>query len=335
MRAVQVVSPGKAVFVEAPIPQMAPGKALVRTLLLSLCGSDVHMLHYHPPEEYPFGVGSSGHEMVGVVEAIDAPEAGVKVGDVALVLAPEQQAMSEYYLADVENVLVLPPGRPLEHFLMAQQLGTVIYACRRLPNVVGMDAVVIGQGSAGLFFDAMLRRMGARQIIGLDVQEARVAAGLKFGATHTFNDALVDPLEQIKKLTGGKLADVVIEAVGEIEAINLAPDLVKVGGHVLYFGVPRGPHVIEFNFWNLFRKYCHTTSSGGSALEPGRASFRMALDLIVGGEIDVAPMITHRFSFDQVMEAYELARTRGDGVIKIVIEMPGYTTRSSGCSNTE
>ena len=323
MRAVQIVAPGKAEFVEAPRPTLKPGYALVRTMLLSLCGSDVHLLHYAPPKEYPFAVGTTGHEMIGVVEAVDAPESPIKVGDVALTLAPYQEAMAEYLLASAEDVLVLPSGKPIEHLLMAQQLGTVIYACKRLPNVMGKDAVVIGQGSAGLFFDAMLRRMGAERVIGLDVKEARVAAGLKLGATHTVNNSQADALQAVEEITDGKLADVVIEAAGEVDAINLTPQLVKVGGHLLFFGVPRARD-FEFDFWTLFRKYCYTTTSGASAFEPGRKSFRMALDLIAQGEIDVSPMLTHRFPFERVLEAYELARTRDDRVIKVVIEMPGF-----------
>jgi L-iditol 2-dehydrogenase len=323
MRAVQVIAPGRAEFVEAPMPTLKSGHALVRTMLVSLCGSDVHTVYHAPKGEYPFPIGTSGHEMIGVVEAVDAPGSHIKVGDVALTLVPYKEAMAEYFLAPVEDVLVLPGGRPLEHFLMAQQLGTVIYACKRLPNIMGKDAVVIGQGSAGLFFDAILRRMGARRVIGLDVKGARVAAGLEFGATFTVNTAQTGALPAVEEITEGRLADVVIEAAGEIETINLTAHLAKVGGHLLYFGIPRAT-TFDFDFWAFFHKYCYTTTSGDSAFEPGRKSFWQALDLIAKGEIDVSPMLTHRFPFEQVLEAYELARTRDDGVIKVVIEMPGY-----------
>jgi threonine dehydrogenase-like Zn-dependent dehydrogenase len=165
--------------------------------------------------------------------------------------------------------------------------------------------------------------MGAERVIGLDVVEARVAAGLKFGATHVVNNAQVEALEAVLEITDGRLADVVVEAAGDVAATNLALQLVKVGGHLLFFGVPKAP-TFNFDFLTLFLKYCHTTSAGGAASEAGRTSFRAALDLIARGVIDVSPMLTHRFSFERVMETYELARTREDGVIKVVIEMPGY-----------
>jgi threonine dehydrogenase-like Zn-dependent dehydrogenase len=323
MRAVRVVSPGKIEFVEVPEPVLQPGHALVRPLILSLCGSDVHMVYYSDKSEYPFPLGTSGHEIIGVVEAIDAPGYNIKPGDVALTLMPYQDGMAELLLTPADQILVLPEGRPWDQMLMAQQLGTVVYALKRVKNFLGHDVAVLGQGSAGLFFNAMCRRMGARRIVGIDIVQARVDAATKMGATHGVNATVEDPIKAVERITDGKMADFVVEAVGEVDAINQAAHLVKVGGQLLYFGVPRATE-FTFDFWTLFRKYCYTTSSGASGFEPGKPSFYMALDLIASGAIDVCCMITHRFAFEQVMDAYELARTRDEGAIKVVIEMPFY-----------
>ena len=321
MRAVQVLAPGRAEFVDTPIPELKPGHALVRTRQLSLCGSDVHMLHYAPAEHYPFPPGTSGHEMVGVVEAVDAPGSGIEVGNVALTLAPGHCAMAEYYLAPVEHVLPLPPGKPSEQLLQAQQLGTVIYACKRLPNVLGLDVAVIGQGSAGLWFDVMLRRMGARRVMGLDLQEHRLAAAHLYGATHTINARTSDPIQAVKEILGGDLPDVVVEAAGEEDAIKMAVGLARAQGDVLFFGVPRMQYV-TFDYRALFFKYLRMISVCDASSETNQASTRQALDLIASGQIDVAPVLTHTFPFDQVMDAYELQRTPNEGAIKIVVEMP-------------
>lgn len=321
MLASQVVAPGKAVVVEAPEPTLKPGHAVVRTKLVSLCGSDVFVLNYAPPDHYPRPLGTTGHEMVGIVEEIDEAGAnGVQPGTPALVLSPDHTAMTELYLTPVQFILPLPPGKPLDHFLMGQQLGTVIYSCKRLPNIVGKDAVVIGQGSAGLFFDAMLRRLGARTVIGLDLMPARVAAGLRFGATQTVRNDNGQALEAVRDLTGGRLADVVIEAAGEVSAINLAAHLVKTGGHIHFFGIPRA-WMFTFDYGAFFRKFCNTTAQSDTAREPGHTSTRQALEMIGGGQIDVTPMLTHRFPFARLMDAYTLARTMEDGVIKTVVEL--------------
>ncbi len=323
MRAVQCGAAGEPRFIETPKPELKPGYALVKTLLVSLCGSDVHMVYYEPPARYPFPPGTSGHEMIGVVEAVDAPGFALAPGDVALTMAPYHTAMAEYFLAPAEHVLVLPPGKPLEHLLMAQQLGTVIYASQRLPSLINKDVAIIGMGSAGLFFAAMCRRLGAARVIALDIVAHRAAAAARFGATHAIHNTTDNAMRAVEEITGGQMADVVIEAAGEADAINLAPALVRTGGHILFFGIPRA-YGFAFDYEMFFRKYCTTTSIAGAAFEPGLKSSRAALDLVASGAIDVTPLLTHRLPFDRVPEGYQLARDRSDGAIKVVIEMPGY-----------
>ncbi|MBX3011562.1 MAG: zinc-binding dehydrogenase [Caldilineaceae bacterium] len=322
MRAVQVVAPGKIQFVEIQRPALVPGHVLVRPRYLSLCGSDVHMVYYGDEHDYPHAVGSSGHEMVGVVEAVDAPGCGIQVGDWALTLSPPQLAMTECFLAPADHVFVLPPNTAPQLMLQAQQLGTVIFSCKRLPNVLGKTVAVIGQGSAGLYFDFMLRRMGASTVIGIDLQAARVAVASQFGATHTVHNQATDAVAAVAAITQGQLADIVIEAAGDPAAINLVPHLVKRYGHILYFGMPRA-QTFPFDFGALYTKYCHTISNSGTAFEPGHLSTRQALQLIASGEIDVELLLTHRFPFDRVMDAYALAHARGDNCIKILVEIPG------------
>ena len=323
MRAAQIVSQGETKIISTRKLDLLPGHAVIRPMILSVCGSDLHRLYCLPEEDYPLEPGTSGHEMIGIVETVDAPGSEIRTGDVVLALAPNDNAMAEFFLAAREDVLPIPEGSDIECMLMAQQLGTVIHACKRLPNLIGKDAAVIGQGSSGLFFDFMLRRLGARRVIGLDLESARVLAAKKFGATHGVQVSSTDAYEAVMEITAGRLVDLVVEAAGESDAINLAPKLVKVDGQLLFFGVPR-LRTFSFDFYTFFRKYCHTNSISGTAKEPGRVSVRSALNIIAGGEVDVRPMITHRFPFEQVSEAYELASTRTDGVIKVIIEMPGY-----------
>ncbi|MBM4458845.1 MAG: zinc-binding dehydrogenase [Chloroflexi bacterium] len=329
IRAARVVGRGKLEFVETPVPVLQPGQALVRPLLLTFCGSDVHMCYHSDEELYPLPIGTTGHEMVGVVEAVNGAAPGIAVGDLTLTLAPEHRALAELYAAPIEHVIPLPNGWPLDHLLMAQPLGTVIYACKQLPNLVDRDVVVLGQGAVGLFWDVMLRRMGARRVIGVDPVAVRAAAGRRFGATHTLHNGQSngrrsdEPLAAVREILGGQLADLVVEAAGELETIDLAPQLVKPGGHLCFFGIPR-THRFEFDFARFHRRYCHTFSIAGAPYELGCRSFRLALEMVADGQVDVEPLLTHRLPFERAAEGLELARTRGDGVLKVVIEMPGY-----------
>jgi len=119
----------------------------------------------------------------------------------------------------------------------------------------------------------------------------------------------------------GALADVVVEAAGEVASINLAIDLVRKYGEILYYGIPREQKFV-FNFEGFFRKCCRTNTIFGAAVEENQTSTRLAVDLIASGIADAKPILTHRFPFAQLKQAYEMHRTRADGAVKIVIEMP-------------
>ena len=333
MMAAQIVEKGTVIIVDAEKPVAKPGHTVIRSLMVAICGSDLRKVYHLPESDYPLAPGVSGHEIVGVVEEIGAagsegnPDA-IRVGDTVLGLIPViENGMSEYYLTPSENVLPLPGSRngldrgALERLLMAQQLGTVIYACRRIGPVTGKTAVVIGQGSAGLFFNVMLKRLGAARVITMDIVDARIEFAARFGADHPFHPGREDPIEVVSSITGGAMADFVVEAVGEAESINLAARLVRTGGELLYFGVPHEP-VFRFDFEALYRAYCRTTSTGSSGLEAGKPSFREALSLIASGEVDVSEMVTHRYPLDQVGDAYRRAYDRSDGAIKVLVEMP-------------
>ncbi len=322
MRAVQVLAPGHAEFIETPKPELKPGYALVRPLRVSLCGSDIYMLHYAPKELYPFPPGTTGHEMVGVVEAVDAPGSGIEPGTVALTLAPRHEAMAEYYLAQIDHVLPLPPGKSIEELLQAQQLGTILYAAKQITtSLIGKDVAVIGQGSAGLWFDWMLRRMGARRVIGIDLQPHRLMLPKMYGATHTVHNADIDAAEAVAEITDGRMVDFVVEAAGERDTVAMTSTLIKEQGEILCFGIPHFQEM-TFDYANFFRKYPRLKTISGAVNDPGQGVTRQALELIASGEIDVKPILTHSFPFERVFEAYELQRTRDEGAIKIVVEMP-------------
>ncbi len=320
MRAVQVMAPGRAGFIETALPELQPGHALVRTRLLSLCGSDVQWLHCFDPEDYPMAPGTTGHEVLGEVVAHDAPGHDLPPERLALTLIPDHSGMAEYCLVKARDVLYLPPGAPPAQLLQAQQFGTVIYACKQLPNVIGKDVVVIGQGSAGLWFDLMLRRMGAGRVIAIDLQAHRLQAGKLYGATDTIHNAVDDPVAAVADLTDGRMADIVIEAAGEIDSVNLAVALTRDEGFLLNFGAPRASSM-PFPMKVYFYKNLTMRAAVGASRDPGNASTRQALHMIASGEVDAAPLITHSFPFDQVLEAYELQGARDEGAIKILIEM--------------
>ena len=173
---------------------------------------------------------------------------------------------------------------------MSQPLGTVVWACRKLPNLLNLDTVVIGQGPMGLLFTHILSNLGAKTVITTDLVDFRLSVSKKMHATHTINAAEEDPVAVVAEITEGRMADLVIEVVGhQTETINECLSLLKRDGTLLAFGVP-DDQVYDFHFADFFRKNIRFIGSVGP---DAPNDFPLAMDMIAQGRLDVSPIITH------------------------------------------
>lgn len=321
MQAAHVTSPGTVRVESFPEPELTPGHAVVRPELISICGSDLRAVYDQPADAYPLPPGHSGHEVIGIVEAVEyggRPEAPFQPGERVLATPSPHLGMAERFPIAFDGLVRVPEGLPAERLAVAQPLGTVLSGCNKLRGVAGATAAVVGQGGIGLLFDAMLRRMGARTVIGLDLSEARRAAGLRFGADRTIDPAGGSAPAAVAEAAGGVEPHVVIDAAGEPDSINLAVDLVRPSGTLLLFGVPRADS-FEFSFKTCYRKRPRLRTSSIADGNPN-ALYRQALDLIVRGGVDVDGLISHRLPPSRTADAYALARTRGDGALKVAVD---------------
>ena len=221
-RAGQLVGPGRMVFVEAPLEALRAGDVLVRSRYASICGSDLHVVHHGiDTEPSLWAPGYPGHEGVGEVVESRAP--GFAPGDEVLVVPPVPQArcFSEWQRVRAGSVLRLEgPLPPLDQVLMAQQLGTVVFAARQQPwDVAGRTVVVIGQGSAGLFWAWWLKRAGAARVVVSDRSPSRLGVSPRFGADVVVDAGVDDLTDVVMDLTSGVGADAVVEAVGRRETL--------------------------------------------------------------------------------------------------------------------
>ncbi len=303
---------------EIPAPEPEPGLALVKTTLASICGSDLHIAYMGwNVHELPLPHGFPGHEGVG--EVLDPGGSDLSPGDRVLT-APSiwvAKCFAGYQLIDPRYLLKLPDGAPDSHLLMAQQLGTVVFACRKLPPLLGKTVAVIGQGSVGLFHDFMLRRLGAHRIIAIEPVAARLSAAKAMGVDEAIDVTGSRATGAVMDLTGGKGADVVIEAVGSVETLNQAMHVAAELGTVAAFGLPTTMERVPFDWDTFFRKRLDLYSVFGGQDEPGLPAFQLAVDFIARGEIDMAPFVTHRLPIDRVQEAFDLAHTKEDGALKV------------------
>ena len=301
-----------------PAPDPEPGKVLVRTRLASICGSDLHIVYMGwNVHEFPLPHGYPGHEGLG--EVVDGGGTDFAPGDLVLT-APNiwsSRTFAGYQLIEPHFLLKLPRDVPEKHLLMAQQLGTVVFGCRRLPSLIGQTVVVVGQGSVGLFHDFMLRRLGAHRIIGIEPVPERLAAGRAMGLDEAVDVSGRRATEAVMDLTGGEGADLVIEAVGSVETLNQTLQLAKPLGRIAVFGLPPTMERVPFDWDTFFRKRLDMHTVFGAQDEPGLPAFQIAVDYISRGDIDMAPFVTHTLPIDRVQEAFDLAHTKEDGALKV------------------
>jgi L-iditol 2-dehydrogenase len=323
MKAARWVDLGRVECEEVPVPPVAEGEILVRTAYASICGSDLHGVFFGPPVQHPSPPGAPGHESVG--EVVESRCPGFEPGDQVLTVpfAIDGRTLAEYQAIPGAAVIKLPDTAPLSHLLMAQQLGTVIYALRSRPlDVTGQDVAVIGQGSAGAFFSFLLKRAGAARVLASDKSRARLDYGRHVGTDIGVDASTGDFTAAVMDATGGKGASVVVEAVGSRKTFPQSVDVAANGATLIWFGLPEddaaGPYPLAFR--DFFRKALTAHARFGAQGEPGLESFRYAVRLIADGALDVAPLLSHMLPIEQVGEAFHMARDRGDNALKVSIK---------------
>ncbi len=176
-----LIGPGNVVLETVARPVLTgPGQVVVTNLVSTICGSDVHIVSQgvRPSGAAP---GFPGHESVGLVAASSDPLH--REGDLVLAVPDLEHAggCAEDQLLPSAFVLPLPAHTAPETAVLAQQLGTVVYAMKRFwpwsaPGVDAGTAVVLGAGSVGLFFTRLCRLAGFSSVITCDLHEHRLAA---------------------------------------------------------------------------------------------------------------------------------------------------------------
>ena len=319
MKAAQIVAPRQIEMIDIDKPDISSdpeGAVLIKNHMNAICGTDMpSFVMEHPADAYPLSPGMTIHECIGEVAASKSDR--FKEGDAVLALPGRPGGLAEYFVASEAVTVPLVDFERKDCILMSQPLGTVIWACSKLGNLLNQDVVVMGQGPMGLLFTHLVSNLGAKTVIATDLVDFRLEAAKQMRATHTINAAEVDPVTAVEQITDGRMADLVFEVVGhQTETINQCMDMVKRDGTILAFGVPDEP-TYPFGFGDLFRKNIRLIGSVGP---DAQNNFPLAMDMIAQGRIDVSPMITHRLPFTEVQRGFELSLYKKDEAIKIVLE---------------
>ena len=321
MRAAYMPGPGRIEVSDFPVPEISDGQVLVQMQYASICGSDVHIVHdgFHNPDSIGMP-GYPGHEGVGVV--VESRSELFSPGTPVLTVPQghEGGCFAEYQAVPAHQVVPLPPdGDPLR-LLMAQQLGTAVFAMKKFWQPGAETAAIVGVGSAGLFFLQLLLARGCTKVVVSDVNEKRLEAAEALGGTCVLaTDASL--AEEVLGATGGVGADLVIETsgldVGRAEAVSA----VRTHGYVGCFGYAERVGLSPFPVHMAFRKAATVAWVRGTQSEPGLASFREGIRLIESGEIDIEHHLGHVIPLEDTPSGVETAHS-GRDIVKVIIALP-------------
>lgn len=327
MRAAFLPRTGVVDVADFPVPQIVGEQILVQMQYASICGSDVHVVFNQMHTPALLGCpGYPGHEGTGVVVASRSPRFAEGTSVLTVPLPSAGGCFAEMQAIDVTQVVRLPADQDTRRLLLAQQLGTTIYAFRKFTREgrpVPRSAAIIGCGSAGLFFLQQLRRIGTGLLLVSDRNTARLATARRLGATVAVqapNESIVDA---VRDYTNGLGADLVIEAAGYDTCRAQAVEAVRDHGTIGLFGYPERRGTSPFPVERAFRKALSVEWISGTQREPGLRSFHDAVDAISDGLIEVDHCLERMFVLDQAATAMAAARDDGHGAAKIGFDLVG------------
>jgi alcohol dehydrogenase len=344
MKALVYHGPGARSYEEKPMPSLkAATDAIVRITKTTICGTDLNIMKGELPTVTDGRI--LGHEGVGVIEQVGISVANFGVGNHVLISCISScgrcenckkgmyshckngggwilgnlidGTQAEYVripFAD-HSLHLIPEGADEEAFVMLSDVLPTGFECGVLDGQIkpGDTVAILGAGPVGLAALLTAQFYSPAGIIVVDNDDNRLEAAKKFGATLVIHNDLGNAAEKIMALTDNRGVDVAIEAIGIPVSFDICQTIVTAGGHIANVGVHGKP--VRLNLDKLWAQNITLTTRLVDTV-----TIPMLLKTVASGKVQAKQLITHHFTLDEVMHAYD---TFGDamkeGAIKVII----------------
>ena len=322
MRAARISAPKTWEIMDVEAPTIDDGQCLIKLERWSVCGSDIRHGYgpLYPEEDYPMRVGGPCHECAGTI--VESRSDQFHEGQRVIVL-PSQGGtggLVEYMASTPDRMVALPDEGDLSEWVMCQPSGTVLYSCQQMDTILGKRVLIFGQGSIGLSFTAITARSGARQVIAVDLEDYRLDYAKRFGATHTLNPTRDNLDEAIAEITGGRGAEISVEAAGYPDTFNNTFKYVSQFGRCIIFGLVGGTEdMTPLHYRQFIMKQPTIVPTLGAASGDAVGHIQRMVELRERGWWDPGEMVTHQMPFDDVKNAYDMYENREDEIVKAVM----------------
>ncbi len=346
MRAARLFAPGDIRCVEVDVPKIErDNQVLVKVKNCGVCGSDIPRVMVKGTYNFPTTIG---HEFSGeIVDGGDKVK-NFAIGDRISVMpllpcgvcqyckvgqshlcddydyygSRRDGALAEYIVVDSANCLKLPDNVDFESGAFTDPVSVGLHAVKKTRVEAGKSAAVFGMGAIGFITAQWLKILGCTKVIAVDVDNEKLALAKRLGATHGVNGLEVDPVAAIKDLTNGEGVDIAFELAGNKITHVQSVLAVKKNGEVVYCGITYD----DVNFPNkaisaILRGELTIHGSWNSSINPLPVNeWEAALEFMKTGQIQVNPLITHRFRLEDCKQAFEMMYNRTETFTKVLFD---------------
>lgn len=334
MRASYFVGQEQFELREKPMPSAGQGQVVIQYAFCGVCGTDVHIFHGEPGSADVTPPVVLGHEYSGVVVECGEGVASLKKGDHVTVdpniycgkcehcrngkkqLCEHMEAIGVTMDGGFEEFSVVPEGQafllspefPLEFGAMAEPVACCLHGIDLAGIKPGNTVCVVGGGAIGLIMVQLAVLSGAAKVILSEPDAARRAVAQKLGAQLAIN-----PLNGEEAAQAENAADVVIECVGNLPAVESAFRFAKKGATIVLFSVPKPDAKFQLPLFDVYKK---ELTIKGSFVNPD--THQRAVALLNSGKLDFTEIITHRFGLGQLADA--IAMQMSSASIKVIVD---------------
>jgi L-iditol 2-dehydrogenase len=346
MQALVVRAPEDFGIEEVPVPEPGPDEVLARVRAVSICGTDSHLIAGHYPGFWPpsFPI-IPGHEWAGEIVALGprADRFGWQVGDRVAGTSHDacgtcqkcvegrynlcenygkeglhrqyghnfQGADATFVVHGVKSVFHLPDAITYDEGAVIDPASIALHCANRAEVRPGDTVAITGAGAIGLLGGDAARIRGAGRVIVIGRGQRLAKAGQM--GFETVDAAAGDPVGEVRALTGGLGADVVLEAAGVPETLRWAMAMLRRGGRCAAVGIPT-----EGTELDLKRIVLDELELVGSRASAGE--MRRVMPHVEQGRMRVRDVMTHTFPLARFAEALATFRDRSSGAIKIILK---------------
>jgi 2-desacetyl-2-hydroxyethyl bacteriochlorophyllide A dehydrogenase len=337
MKTLVCIEPGHFEYKSSARPELTKGNAIIKIKRIGICGTDLHAFEGTQPYfEYPRILG---HELSGeLVEADDAP--GFKIGEAVTfipyfscgeciacrmgkpnccsnikVCGVHQDGGMVEYLSVPSASLVHGDGLSFDELALIEPLAIGAHGVRRAEIKQGEYVLVMGAGPIGLGTMEFARIAGAN-VIALDINDNRLQfCKDKLNVAHTVNALSSDVTNQLMEITNGDMPTVVIDATGNLKAINNAFQYLAHGGRYILIGLQKGE--ICFSHPEFHKREATLMSSRNAT----RMDFDHVISAMKNKQINPATFISQKILFENIKREFNHLLDPENGIIKAMVEM--------------